>query len=268
MSKNDLITVEKEGHIARFVLNRPEKMNTIDLDGYDQLTEIFTDIDKDPDIRVVIVKGEGRCFTAGMDLSALGSLVRDGAADSRERLRKDILNGQQCMSAIEKCTKPVIAAVHSHCLGAGVDLLSACDIRIASRDAVFSVREVRMGVIADLGTLQRLPHLIGHGWFRELALTGRDFSAEEALQMGFITRICDSKEAVFEEAEKLADDIISCPPLAVQGTKDVLLYSRDNGVEAGLKYVAQKNATALISEDLMEAVTAAMEKRKPVFKGK
>ncbi|MEN8247010.1 MAG: crotonase/enoyl-CoA hydratase family protein [Thermodesulfobacteriota bacterium] len=268
MNKNNLIKVEKDGHIARFILNRPEKLNSIDEEGYEQIKQLFIDIDKDPDIRAIIVKGEGKCFTAGMDLAALGSLVRDGAADSREFLRKDILNGQQGMSVIEKCTKPVIAAVHNYCLGAGVDLLSACDIRIASRDAVFSVREVRMGVIADLGTLQRLPYIIGHGWFRELALTGRDFSAEEALQMGFITRICNSKEAVFEEAEKLADELASCPPLAVQGTKDVLLYSRDNGVEAGLKYVAQKNATALISEDITEAVTAAMEKRKPVFKGK
>ncbi len=268
MSENDPIKVERDGHIARLILNRPEKANAIGMDGFEQLIEIFTDIDNDPEIRVVILKGEGKCFTSGIDLATLGSLIDDGAADSREFLRKKILNGQQSTSIIEKCTKPVIAAVHSFCLGAGVDILSACDIRIASKDAVFSVREAKMGVIADLGTLQRLPHIIGHGWFRELALTGRDFSAEEALQMGFITRICDSKEAVFQEAEKLAEEIASCAPLTIQGTKDVLLYSRDNGVDSGLKYVAQKNAAALLSEDIMEAITAAMEKRKPVFKGK
>jgi len=268
MSENNPIKVELDGHIARFTLNRPEKLNAIAWEGFEQLIEIFTDIDSNPDIRVIILKGEGKCFTSGIDLGTLGSLVDDGAADSREFLRKKILHGQESMNVIEKCTKPVIAAVHGYCLGAGVDLLSACDIRIASQDAVFSVREAKMGVIADLGNLQRLPYIIGHGWSRELVLTGRDFSAEEALQMSFITRICDSKEALFQEAEKLAREIASCPPLTIQGMKDVLLYSRDNGVEAGLKYVAQKNAAALISEDIMEAITAAIEKRKPVFKGK
>jgi enoyl-CoA hydratase len=125
-----------------------------------------------------------------------------------------------------------------------------------------------MGIIADLGTLQRLPFIIGHGWFRELALTGRNFSAQEALQMGLITRICEDREALYAEARKLADQVAACPPLTVQGTKQVILYSRDNGVDAGLQYVAQKNAAALPSEDVVEAVTAFMEKRKPEFKGK
>jgi enoyl-CoA hydratase len=162
----------------------------------------------------------------------------------------------------------VIAAIHSHCIGGGVDLISACDIRLAAADTIFSIRETRMGIIADLGTLQRLPYIIGQGWFRELALTGRDFSADEALQMRLITRICENREQLYAEAQKLAVQISALPPLAVQGVKDVINYSRDNGVDAGLHYVAQKNAAALPSEDLMEAVTAFMEKRDPVFKGK
>jgi enoyl-CoA hydratase len=125
-----------------------------------------------------------------------------------------------------------------------------------------------MGIIADVGTLQRLPQIIGHGWVRELALTGRDFTAQEALQMGLITRSCDDRPTLVREAEKLAAQIAACPPLTVQGTKEVIIYSRDHGIEAGLQYVAQKNAAALPSEDLYEAVTAFMEKREPVFKGK
>ncbi len=125
-----------------------------------------------------------------------------------------------------------------------------------------------MAVVADLGTLQRLPHIIGQGWTRELALTGRDFFAEEALQMGFITRICDNQETLYKEADLLAEEIASCAPLAVQGTKDVLNFSRDNGVYAGLQYVAQKNASALHSTDMIESVMASMEKRKPVYQGK
>ena len=147
-------------------------------------------------------------------------------------------------------------------------MICACDIRMATADAIFSIRETRMGIIADVGTLQRLPHIIGHGWFRELALTGRDFTAPEALQMGLVTRICNDTAALYEEAENLAAQIAACPPLTVQGTKEVILYSRDNGIEAGLQYVAQKNAAASPSEDLTEAVSAFMEKRKPVFKGK
>ena len=125
-----------------------------------------------------------------------------------------------------------------------------------------------MAVVADLGTLQRLPHIIGHGWFRELALTGRDFTAEEALNMNLITRLCEDRDSLYEEAKKLAHEIAACPPLTVQGVKDVILYSRDNGIYPGLEYVAQKNSAILPSEDLMEAFNAFMEKRSPEFKGK
>jgi enoyl-CoA hydratase len=172
------------------------------------------------------------------------------------------------LTSIERCSKPVIAAIHSHCIGGGIDLISACDIRIATEDAVFSIRETPMGIIADLGTLQRLPDIIGHGWFRELALTGRNFSAAEALQMRLVTRLCANRDELYAEAKNLADRFAACPPLTVQGTKEVILYSRDNGIDAGLQYVAQKNAAALPSEDVVEAVTAFMEKRKPSFKGK
>lgn len=268
MSNSRPFKVEKQSHIAHLILDRPDKRNTMDFDFFREMTDRFRQFDEDPDIRAVIIRGEGKSFTAGIDLMALGQLMEGGGADARERLRRTILQGQDSMSAIERCSKPVIAAVHSHCIGGGVDMLSACDIRIASKDALFSIRETRIGVIADIGTLQRLPHIIGHGYFRELALTGRDFTADEALKMGFITRICEDRRQLYEQAEMLAADIASCPPLTVQGIKDVILYSRDNGIYPGLQYVAQKNAAALKSEDLMEAVTAFMEKRKPVYKGK
>ena len=147
-------------------------------------------------------------------------------------------------------------------------MICACDIRLAATDAIFSIRETRMGIVADVGTLQRLPHIIGEGWLRELASTGRDFTAQEALQMGLVTRICDDPLALYEEAAKLASQIAACPPLTVQGTKETIIFSRDNSVDAGLQYVAQKNAAALPSEDLFEAFSAFTEKRAPVFKGK
>ncbi len=268
MSEENPFIIEKKENVAWISLNNPEKRNAMGLAFFSDIIDHFNDFNTDPEVRVVVMKGEGSCFTAGIDLAGLASLITGGGADDRENLRKTILKGQEAASCIEKCTKPVIAAVHNHCVGGGVDILSACDIRIASRDAKFSIRETKLAVIADVGTLQRLPHIIGHGWFRELALTGRDFSAEEALNMGFITRICEDREALFQEAEKLAKEIAGLAPLAVQGTKDVLIYSRDNGIHPGLQYVAQKNAAALISEDAMEAIAAFMEKREPVFKGK
>jgi Delta3,5-Delta2,4-dienoyl-CoA isomerase len=268
MNDNANFTVEINRHIAWLTLNRPEKRNAMGLAFFEQIAEWFDDFDRQPDIRVVIIKAEGKSFCAGTDLKEAAELLGQGSADGRERMRKEIIKLQQSLTKIEQCRKPVIAAVHSHCIGGAVDLICACDLRLATKDAIFSIRETRRGIIADVGTLQRLPHIIGHGWFRELALTGRNFTAQEALQMGLITRICDDRPALVREAEKLAAQIAACPPLTVQGTKEVIIYSRDHGIEAGLQYVAQKNAAALPSEDLVEAVTAFAERRQPVFKGK
>jgi enoyl-CoA hydratase/carnithine racemase len=267
---NDIsqFNVEIDAHVAWLILNRPEKRNTMGTNFFKELSEHLENLDKDSEVRTVIIKAEGKSFTAGTDLEEAGSLLSGQAADQREATRKKIMRLQEDITAIEHCSKPVIAAIHSHCIGGGIDLISACDIRIATEDAVFSIRETPMGIIADLGTLQRLPDIIGHGWFRELALTGRNFSAAEALQMGLITRICENRDSLYAEAKNLADRIADCPPLTVQGTKEVILFSRDNGIDAGLQYVAQKNAAALPSEDVVEAVTAFMEKRKPSFKGK
>ena len=268
MSKNSQFKAEVDGHVAWLTLNRPEKRNTMGVNFFKELTEHLAIFDQNAAVRVVIIKAEGKSFTAGTDLEEAGSLLSGQAADQREATRKKILKLQEGLTRIECCSKPVIAAIHSHCIGGGIDLISACDIRIATVDAVFSIRETPMGIIADLGTLQRLPYIIGYGWFTELALTGRDFNAEEALQMRLITRICSDRDELYTEAKTLADQIADCPPLTVQGVKEVILYSRDNGIDAGLQYVAQKNAAALPSEDVIEAVTAFMEKRSPTFKGK
>jgi len=267
MGESSPLEVKKEGSISWLILNRPEKRNAMAMEFFDQLGRHFAAFDEDPDVRAVIIRAEGESFTAGIDLVALAPLLQGDGASFRETLKKKILRLQEAFHAVERCRKPVIAAVHSHCIGGGVDLLSACDIRLASRDAVFAVRETKVAMIADLGTLQRLPHIIGQGHFRELVLTGRNFSAEEALRMGFITRLCDDRESLYTEARMVAEEIAGCSPLAVQGAKEVMNYSRDHGVWAGFEYVAQKNAAVLLSEDLMEAFKAFMEKRQARFKG-
>ena len=268
MSESDQFKIEQDEHVAWLTLNRPAKRNVMGSAFFKELSEHLEKFDGDPGIRVVVIKAEGKSFTAGTDLNEAASMLSGEGADQRENTRIKILALQAGLTAIEKCRKPVIAAVHSHCIGGGIDLISACDIRIATKDAVFSIRETRMGIIADLGTLQRLPDIIGHGRFRELALTGRDFTAAEALQMGLLTRICEDRKALYVEAKALASQIAECPPLTVQGVKDVILFSRDHGIDSGLNYVAQKNTAALPSEDVVEAATDFMEKRKPKFIGK
>jgi len=268
MVAEELFKVELDGHVAWLVMNRPDKRNAMGMSFYSGLREHMQRFNRDHNIRAVVIKAAGPSFTAGTDLAESGQLIGDGGADSREKLRRTIAALQADITSIETCSKPVIAAIHGHCIGGGVDLIAACDIRLATQDAIFSIRETRLGIIADVGTLQRLPYIIGHGWFRELALTGRDFSAEEALQMGLVTRVCKDRDVLYAAAREMARQIAACPPLTVQGTKEVILYSRDNGVFPGLAYVAQKNAAALPSEDLMEAVSALMTKQEPVFKGK
>ena len=268
MSESSPLKVERDGHVAWLTLNRPEKRNTMDQAFFNSMMEYFAELDQDPEVRVVVIKGEGKSFSAGLDLSSAGSLTASGAADFRENLRREIVHFQGSMNCVEECSKPVIAAVHSHCIGGGVDLMCACDIRIASRDAVFSVREARIAIVADLGTLQRLPYIVGEGWARELALTGRDFTAQDALEMGLITHLCDDQEALYKKGGELAEEIASLSPLAVQGVKDTMRFTRENGVKAGLEYVAQKNSAILICDDAVEAFTAFVEKRKPVFKGR
>ena len=260
--------VAMDGHVAWLTLSRPDKRNVMGVAFFSQLNQHFKAFDADPEVRAVVICAQGPSFTAGLDLMEAGALLAGKGADERETLRKTIMDLQHSITAIEQCCKPVIAAVHGHCIGGGVDLLSACDIRLAAADAIFSIRETRLAIIADLGTLQRLPHIIGQGWFRELALTGRDFTAAEALQMGFVTQVGTDRQATVAAAGGLAQEIAGLAPLTVQGVKEVITFSRDNGVDSGLTYVAQKNAAALLSEDLTEAVTAFVEKRAPVFRGK
>ncbi|NNF98653.1 MAG: crotonase/enoyl-CoA hydratase family protein [Desulfobacteraceae bacterium] len=257
-----------EGHVAWLVLNRPESRNTLTPAFFSELTGTFTQFAENPRVRVIVIRAEGKSFCAGLDMNDASSILSGTGADERELLRHHIEDFQESFNAIETCRKPVIAAVHGHCIGGGLDMICACDIRLATEDAVFSVRETRLAIVADLGVLQRLPHLVGYGLTNELAFTGRDFSATEALDMKLINRLCRDREQLLEEAMYLAGQIADNPPLAVQGTKDVIRYSRDNGVGPGLSYAAQKNAAMLPSEDLMEAVRAFMEKRKPEFTGK
>ena len=234
----------------------------------------------DSTVRVVVVAAEGPHFSVGLDLKAMGSMLAgggggDSGGGARASMaarahsgRAEVLRLQNAITAVARCPKPVIAAVHGYCIGGGVDLIAACDIRLASSDAVFSVRETKVAIVADLGSLQRLPAIIGAGHLAELAFTGKDVSAERAKEIGLVNDVAVDVEGVHKAAQTLAAEIAANSPLAVQGTKAVLAANDGRTVAEGLDYVATWNAGMLASDDLTEAMTAFMEKRPPKFTGR
>ena len=263
------LKVERVDAIARVQLNRPEKANAMNAAMWGELRDAMRWADLTPQVRVVVISGAGKHFTSGIDLSLLAGLstrTKDACEGrSHEKLRQMILDLQDCLNALERCRKPVIAAIHGACVGGGIDLIAACDMRYCTADAYFSVKEIDVGMVADVGTLQRLPHLIGIGMTRELAYTGRRVDAAEANSIRLVNRSYDSPETLHSEVSKLAATIAAKSPLAVRGTKEMITYARDHSVADGLNYIATWNAAMLLSKDLMEAGQAMMEKRSPVF---
>lgn len=265
---SDVVTIEKQGHIATVWLDRPDKLNAMNIPMWDDLPRAMDVLETDPETRVVIIAGKGRAFTAGIDLQALAMVGMGIEGNSevvkRRALYQQIKQMQHTMTSIANCPKPVIAAVHGHCIGAGVDLITACDIRLASPDATFSVRETRLGMVADVGTMQRLPKVIAPGHVAELAFTGKDINATRAKEIGLVN---DIHQDVHQAAIDLAGEIAANSPLAVQGAKAILKAGENRSIEEALDYMALWNAAFLQSNDLQEAMVAHLEKRSPVFTG-
>jgi enoyl-CoA hydratase/carnithine racemase len=265
----ETIDVSLSDGIARVRLNRPAKANAMNRAMWNEIREAFRWADVTPEARVVILDGSGAHFTSGIDLSLLGSVqaeVNDTCEGrARERLRRLILDLQDTLTSLERCRKPVIAAVHGACVGGGVDLVCCADMRYASADATFQVKEIDLGMTADVGTLQRLPRLVPDGLCRELAYTGRKVTAAEASRIGLVNRVFDSAEELAGGVGEIAAAIAAKSPLAIRGTKEMLLYARDHSVADGLNYIATWNAAMLMSADLREAFGAAMDRREPRF---
>jgi enoyl-CoA hydratase len=271
MNTPEFETLEVELHegVLRAWMNRPEKVNALNRALWFELEALALWADREPTVRVLVLGGRGRAFTAGIDFSLVLSLSTSVASlpDGRkqESVREQILELQRAFTAFESCRKPVIAAIHGSCLGAGIDLITACDLRYATEDASFCIKEIDLAIVADIGTLQRLPHIVGEGHARELALTGRVFDGVEAKAMGLVTETYDSPEALEDTVAETARAIASKSPLAIRGIKQVFNYSRGRKVDEGLDYVATWNAGMLLSSDATEAIQAWMEKRPAVF---
>ncbi len=267
------VRIEREGHVAEVVLLGPGKGNAQGPAFWRELPVVFKSLDEDPEVRAVLLRGSGANFSYGLDVAGmmgdLGPLLQgENLAAGRTALLSLITRMQGAMDAVAACRKPVIAAIHGWCLGGAVDLISACDIRVCSTDARFGIREVRLAITADMGSLQRLPRIIGDGQTRRLALTGEDFDAARALRIGLVSDVYETQELLLEQARRIAKAVADNPPLVVQGIKQVMNFGQNKPVEDGLRYVALWNAAFLQSEDFAEAVTAFLERRAPEFKGR
>jgi enoyl-CoA hydratase/carnithine racemase len=265
--ESERIEVSRDGGVAHVELARPDKFNAMDKAMFESIGETFRSLGTDPAVRCILLSGQGRHFTAGLDLHYAASQfppAGDPGRAAESRLRH-IAWLQDAFNAVEEARPPVIAAVHGGCIGAGVDLATACDIRLAAAGAFFQVAEIDVAITADLGTLQRLTHLIPEGLVRELAYTGRRMETDEALRLGLVNRVEADREAVIAAGLELAGAIAAKSPLAVAGAKMSLNYSRGRTVEDGLRHVAMWNAGALVSADLTAAIQARLAKRAPEF---
>lgn len=260
--------MDVDAGVAHVQLTRGAALNTMNAAFWTEIVEVFAEIDRRGDVRCAVLSSTGKHFTAGLDLAWAASDLPDPAGDvarHREHLRRKVKRMQESFSAIDRARVPVIAVIQGGCIGGGVDLVTACDLRVGTADCFFTIQEVNIGIVADVGTLQRLPHILGQGLVRELAYTGRRFHAEEARAAGLLNRVAATHEAAVAEGLALAREIASKSPMAIIGTKAVLNYGRDHSVEDGLEYVAVWNAAMLPGDDMTRAVRAQMAKEVPVF---
>ena len=263
-----------EDGIGHLVLNKGEDLNKMTMNFWFELPKILDEIDRDASLRVLILTSTGKHFCAGMDLKNFGTLGNDAEKKTNvpdkarigENLYRVAKELQDMLSKLEKLRIPVLAGIQGGCIGGGLDLVTAADMRFASKDAFFCIQEVNIGMAADIGTLQRLPRVIPEGKVRELAYTGRRMPAEEALETGLVNKVYESQEDLVSGLKEMAAVIASKSPLAVYGTKAILNFSRDHTIAEGLEYNALWSGAMLPQEDMAEAMMSNMEKRDPEFK--
>ena len=265
------VTVETKDQVAQVTLIGPGKGNAMGPAFWSELPDVFEALDADRDVRAIVITGSGNNFSYGLDVPAMGGtftpLMEGALARPRTEFHTELLRMQKAINAVADCRTPTIASIHGWCIGGAVDLISAVDIRYASADAKFSVREVKLAIVADMGSLARLPLILNDGHLRELALTGKNIDAARAEKIGLVNDVYEDADAALAAAHATAAEIAANPPLAVYGVKDVLDQQRTSAVSENLRYVAAWNAAFLPSKDMTEAISATFAKRPPVFTG-
>ncbi|MCU1362908.1 MAG: hypothetical protein JWM55_736 [Acidimicrobiaceae bacterium] len=270
---SDVLTLNLAGPVATLWLDRGEKRNALGGAFWHDLPLAVKAIGEDPSIRVLVVAAKGPHFCVGLDLTEFGGGLlsaeeTSSRATSNARTYDAVRAMQNSVTSLGELPVPVIAAVHGCCIGGGVDLITACDIRLASGDALFSVREAKVAIVADLGTLQRLPRILSAGHVAELAFSAKDIDAARAAALGLVNSVHGTgPEDVLAAAYELATQIAANSPIAVKGTKAVLAANDGRTVDEGLDFVARWNTMYLQSNDLREALSAFVERRAPVFNG-
>lgn len=271
MTTSEVFSVERDGHVATLWLDNPDRRNAMGPAFWADLPVLMEELSDDDDVRAVVIAAKGPAFTVGLDLKTMGGSVLGGAGSSKaaasRRFLREAKRLQAAITAVADCPKPTVAAVHGWCIGGGVDLITAADIRLCSTDAQFSVRETKIAIVADLGTLQRLPRVIAPGHVAELAYTGKDIDAARAERIGLVNDVLPDADSLHKAAWDMAAEIAANSPIVVQGTKHVLRAGEGRSVEEGLDYVAVWNAGFIQSNDLTEAMTAFLEKRPSTFTG-
>lgn len=267
-----------ENRIAHIKLNRPEKRNAMIRSFWSELPGIINRIDTEAEARVIVISSTGPHFTSGLDVSSFGgSEISPGAAGDDENAKRkakltagqafynNVLGMQDSFSALENCRIPVLAAIQGGCIGGGVDLTTACDMRYCTEDAFFTIYETKIGMTADVGTFPRIVKIIPEGIVRELAYTGRRIHAAEAKEVGLVNRVFADQSAMLDGVMEIAREIAANAPLAVSGCKRLINYSRDHTTADALDYIAIWNASMLQTSEIMEAMTANAEKREGDF---
>ncbi|KAL4953529.1 ClpP/crotonase-like domain-containing protein [Aspergillus filifer] len=262
-------------YVAHIEINRPNQLNAFFEAMWLELASLTTKLSADPSVRAILISGAGdKAFTAGLDVKAASQGLLSDSSTTKDidparkavHLRREIGTFQDCFTTLEKCEKPVIVVMHGFSFGLAIDLSSAADVRFCTEDVKFAVKEVDIGLAADVGTLSRLPKIVGNfGWVKDVALTARVFGAEEAMRVGFVSKIFESKSKAVKGAIELASLMASKSPVAVQGTKELLNWSRDHTVQDGLRYTTIWNSAALQTSDVQSALLSGIQKRKPTF---
>ena len=272
MSKYSCFELSKNGHIANLILNRPDEFNTMIRKFWVELPEVLEEINRDSEIRAVIMSSTGKHFCAGMDLAAFSNGVENIPEDKKpdharvgEALYRSAKELQGYISTLEEIRAPVIAAVQGACVGGALDLITACDIRLASQDAFFCIQEINIGMAADVGTLQRLPRIIPDSKMRELAYTGRRMLSNEAKESGLVSDVYKTQKEMLDAANEMANEIATKSPVAIYGLKAVMNYSRDHSIKDSLDFNALWSGAMLSGKDMSEAMTANIEKRDANF---